>query len=171
MVRRYAEVLTENLGQPGFRELLAVATDIDARRDVIVTLLREPFRRDFMAPRPGRDRRAEVLDLAGAGRDHALDVLASALTPPVACDPALVPFPVDGFWRGETHRLCDRPGVTHSGTTLVGETLIWGRLSAARPLAGRIVTATITLAHTRNDIRHPTRLLTLRYERDPPSDR
>jgi hypothetical protein len=106
-------VLTENLGQPGFRELLAIATDVDARRDVVVTLLREPFRRDFMLPRPGRDRRADVLDLAGADRDHALDVVAAALTPPIACDPALVAFPVDSFWRGETHRLCDRPAITH----------------------------------------------------------
>ena len=33
--RRYAEVLAESLGQPGFRELMLVATDLDARRDVV----------------------------------------------------------------------------------------------------------------------------------------
>jgi len=32
--RRYAEVLTENLGQPGFRELLVVVHDLDTRRDL-----------------------------------------------------------------------------------------------------------------------------------------
>jgi hypothetical protein len=107
--RRFAEVLSENLGQPGFRELLMVVTDLDSRRDVVAALLRDPFRRDFLAPRPGHDRRAEVLDLTGVGRDHAFDVVAAALTPPLACEPACVTFAADSFWRGETHRLCDRP--------------------------------------------------------------
>ncbi len=108
--RRYADVLTENLGQPGFRELVLMATDLDARRDVVAALLGEPFRREFLAPRPGRDRRSEVLDLTGVSRDHALDVLSAALTPPLVCDPQLVAFAPDSFWRGETHRMCDRPG-------------------------------------------------------------
>lgn len=108
--RRYAEVLQDNLGQPGFRELVLVATDLDARRDLVAALLREPFHQEFLAPRAGRDRRSEVLDLTGIGRDHAMDVIAAALTPPVACDPHTVAFAADSFWRGETHRACDRPG-------------------------------------------------------------
>jgi hypothetical protein len=106
--RRYTEVLLENLGQPGFAELVLVATDMDARRDVVAALLREPYRAEFLAPRPGRDRPSEVLDLAGLGRDHAIDVVAAALTPPLIADPALVTFAADSFWRGETHRMCDR---------------------------------------------------------------
>jgi hypothetical protein len=51
-----------------------------------------------------------VLDLTGVARDHALDVVAGALTPPVICDPAFLTFAADSYWRGETHRLCDRPG-------------------------------------------------------------
>jgi hypothetical protein len=66
-----------------------------------------------MAPRAGRDRRSEVLDLAGVGRDHAFDVIAGALTPPVLSEPAEMTFGPDSFWRGETHRLCDRPGAVH----------------------------------------------------------
>ena len=108
--RRYAEVLAESVGQPGFRELMIVATDLDSRRDVVAALLREPFRREFVAPRAGEERQSEIIDLAGTGRDHAVDVIAAALTPPVACDPHLVTFGVDTYWRGETHRLCDRPG-------------------------------------------------------------
>ena len=108
--RRYAEVLNESVGQPGFRELMIVATDLDSRRDIVAALLRDPFRRDFVAARPGEERRAEIIDLAGTGREHAFDVIAAALTPPVACDPHLVTFGVDSYWRGETHRLCDRPG-------------------------------------------------------------
>jgi hypothetical protein len=108
--RRYAEALTESLGQPGFRELMVVATDLDSRRDVVAALLREPYRRDFIAPRPERERRSEALDLTGAGRDHALDIVAAALTPPLVCEPHLLTFASDSYWRGETHRFCDRPG-------------------------------------------------------------
>ena len=108
--RRYAEVLADNLGQPGFRELMIVAMDLDSRGDVVAAMLQDCYRRDFIAPRPARERRAEALDLAGLGRDHALDIMAAALTPPVVCEPREVTFAPDGYWRGETHRLCDRPG-------------------------------------------------------------
>ena len=112
VARRYAEVLHESVGQPGFRELMIVTTDLDSRRDVVAALLRDPYRRDFVSPRPGEERRSEIVDLAGLGRDHALDVIAAALTPPVACDPHLITFGVDSYWRGETHRFCDRPGAS-----------------------------------------------------------
>lgn len=108
--RRYAEVLQESLGQPGFRELLVMATDLDSRNDIVAALLREPYRRDFLSRIAGRERLAEVLDLAGAGRDHLLDVISGALTPAVAFDPHPITFAGDSFWRGETHRLTDRAG-------------------------------------------------------------
>lgn len=111
--RKYSEMLIENLGQPGFRELLLVATDLDARRDVVAALLVESYRRDFVAPRVGRDRRSEVLDLAGVGRDHALDVMLAGLTPLPVCEPYPIAFAPDSYWRGETHRACDRPGAIH----------------------------------------------------------
>jgi hypothetical protein len=103
-------VLSENLGQPGFRELMMIVTDVDTRSDIVAALLREPFRRQFTARRPDQERQAEVLDLAGLGRDQALDVVAGAVTPPLGTDPYLVTFGRDSYWRGETHRLCDRPG-------------------------------------------------------------
>jgi hypothetical protein len=108
--RRYAEVLAENLGQPGFRELLIVVHDLETHRDVVGALLHESYRRDFMARRPGRERLAEALDLAGIGRDHAIDLVSGALSVPLATDAHLVTFGADTFWRGETHRLVDRPG-------------------------------------------------------------
>jgi hypothetical protein len=111
--RRYSEVLLENLGQPGFRELVIVATDLDGRRDVVAALLTELHRRDFLAPRVGRDRRSEVIDLAGVGRDHAIDVVLAGLTPLRVCDPYPITFAPDSYWRGETHRVCDRPGTLH----------------------------------------------------------
>jgi patatin-like phospholipase len=107
---RYSDVLRENVGQPGFRELMLIATDLDARRDVVAAMLGEPYRREFLAPRPGCERRAEALDLAAPGPDYALELVGAALTPPLGCDPKLVTFAPDSFWRGETHRMCDRPG-------------------------------------------------------------
>jgi len=54
-------------------------------------------------------RRAEVFDLAGIGRDHLADAVAAALTLPLAADWHRVTFASESYWRGETHRLCDRP--------------------------------------------------------------
>ena len=111
--RRYSEALHENLGHPGYGELLLIATDLDARRDVVAALLREPYRGEFLAHQSPPERRAEVLDLAGIGRDHALDIMAAAMTPPLLCEAEMVAFASDSYWRGETHRLCDRPGAIH----------------------------------------------------------
>ena len=111
--RKYVELLTENLGQPGFRELLVLGHDMDARRDLVFAVLRESLRARFFG-RPAVDDRAprqsEALDLTGVGRDHTLDALAAALAVPIATEPHLVTFSTEGPWRGETHRLCDRPG-------------------------------------------------------------
>ncbi len=111
--RRYVELLAENLGQPGFRELLLVAHDMDARRDVLFALLGGERRARFFShgarPTDG-GRGAEAFDLSGAGREHVIDALAASLSVPIATDPHLVRFPAEGPWRGETHRLCDRPG-------------------------------------------------------------
>jgi hypothetical protein len=109
--RKYLELLTENLGQPGFRELLLISHDMDARRDVLFALLTDPDRSRFFG-RPVADgpRQVEAFDFAGVGRDHAMDALAASLSLPVATDPHLIRFSAEGPWRGETHRLCDRPG-------------------------------------------------------------
>jgi len=148
--RRYADVLAENLGQPGFRELMIIATDLDSRGDVIAAMLREPYRHDFIAPRPGRERRAEVLDLAGMGREYALEVMNAALTPPMACDPHLVTFAPDGYWRGETHRLCDRPGAV---IRLFGELAAAGVAQVIVASAVAAVTVPHRLRAPRLDIR------------------
>jgi len=111
LARRYVELLADNLGQPGFRELLLTVHDVDARRDLVFSLLSPDHRGRFVSrthakPEP---RHAEAFDLAGASRDHVIDALAAALSVPLATDPHLITFAADGPWRGETHRLCDRP--------------------------------------------------------------
>lgn len=109
--RRYSELLSENLGQPGFRELLLVVHDLDANRDLVFGLVRDPYRR-MLFPSPGNvssARRAEAQDLAGGTQGFLADVLAAALSLPGVSDARLVRFAPDSFWRGETHRLIDRP--------------------------------------------------------------
>ena len=112
LARKYLELLSENLGQPGFRELLIVVHDLDARRDLVFALLSGSHRSRFLsrAGPGGGIRQLEAFDLAGVAREHALDALSAALSLPVACEPHLVTFAPEGPWRGETHRLCDRPG-------------------------------------------------------------
>jgi hypothetical protein len=107
--RRYADLLTDNLGHPGFRELLVVAHDLDARRDVVFGLVKEPYRKAlFAAATASAARRAEAHDLAGLSREHLVDALCAALSLPGVCQPRLVTFASDTFWRGESHRLSDR---------------------------------------------------------------
>jgi hypothetical protein len=110
--RRYVEMLADNLGQPGFRELMVSVHDADAHRDLIFALVAEDRRRDLIR-RPTSDaaeaRRAEVFDRAGIAREHLPDAVAAALSIPLATEWHTVTFAPDAYWRGETHRLCDRP--------------------------------------------------------------
>jgi len=111
--RRYVEMLADNLGQPGFRELLIGVHDVDAHRDLVFALVAESRRRSLVR-RPtstaADSRRAEVFDLAGVARDYLPDAVGAALSVPMATDWRSVTFAPDAYWRGETHRLCDRPG-------------------------------------------------------------
>jgi hypothetical protein len=112
LARRYVEFLSENIGQPGFRELLIAAHDLDAQRDVVFALVAEQRRRGLVKRPTAREsdgRRAEVVDLNGPAGDHLPDAVAAALAVPFATDPRHVTFSPEGYWRGEVHRLCDRP--------------------------------------------------------------
>jgi predicted acylesterase/phospholipase RssA len=112
LASRYVEVLSDNLGQPGFCELLITVHDLDARRDLVFALLGDA-RRSELIGRPttaaADARRAEVVDLAGTGRDHLVDAVAASLAVPLVTEPRPITFAPDAYWRGETHRLCDRP--------------------------------------------------------------
>src|SRR5262249_4918623 len=110
---RYTELLVENIGQPGFRELLITAHDLDARRDLVFALVAEPRRRDLVrraTSAEAENRRAGVIDLAGAGRGHVADAIAAAASGPRLTEPHAMTFAPESYWRGETHRVCDRPG-------------------------------------------------------------
>ena len=111
--RRYSEMLAENIGQLGFRELVVTVHDVDAHRDLVGALVAAPRRRDLLrraTTLEAEARRSEMLDLAGTGRDYVSDLVAAALTLPMATPLHSIRFTPEDYWRGEEHRLCDRPG-------------------------------------------------------------
>ena len=108
--QRYGELLAENLGQPGYRELIIVAHDLDARRDLVFAAVASAHRETFVGgPRPSAQRAPDLVDIAGPGRGYVFDAVAGCLAIPAVSDPATITFAADAFWRGETHRLVDRP--------------------------------------------------------------
>jgi hypothetical protein len=113
MGRRYVDLLIENFGQPGFREVMLAVHDVDARRDVVCAVLVPQWQQAFSQRRVGAGpREAEAFDLV-EGREHdrgvVMDFLVAGLRVPVASAPHEVTFPDKGYWQGETHRWCDRP--------------------------------------------------------------
>jgi hypothetical protein len=69
--RRYAELLIENLGQPGFRELILSTLDLETRGELVFAALREDRRADYF-----QRNRGDLVDLSGVGRSQVLDALA-----------------------------------------------------------------------------------------------
>lgn len=108
--RRYVEILADNLGQPGFRELLVGVHDLDARRDLVAAVLSGEAKAAFDRRRKGPGpREAEVIDLTGPTGEVLVELLVGAQRLPVATAPHLVQFPAESYWRGERHRISDRP--------------------------------------------------------------
>ena len=149
--REYSELLADNLGQPGFRELVVTAHDVDIRRDLVFALLAEPFReRFFQRVREGGRRAFETWDLAAGGRDYALDALAASVSLPVVTEPHLIAFAPESQWRGETHRAADRPDAV---SRLLEEVLTAGVEQAIVVSATAELTGPHTLSAGRRDAR------------------
>lgn len=113
--RRFVEMVADNFGQPGFRELLVGVHDLDARRDVTVGVVAPQWQAAFQARRVGAGPRdAEAIELAQAGdaeRGLLADALIGSLRVPTACEPHDMEWPLAGYWRGERHRWTDRPEI------------------------------------------------------------
>ena len=103
--RRYLELLADNLGQPGFRELIVTTLDLETRTDLIFAARRRSEGQGGVLHR----RQGELIDLAGVGRNQVLDALAGALSLPVLTAPHVIAFSPESYWKGEAHRTCDRP--------------------------------------------------------------
>jgi len=84
--------------------------DLDARRDLVGMVVPADLQAAFAARRKGPGpREAEIVDFNGVQRELIVDFLKGALRLPIASAPHVVQFPADSYWRGESHRLCDRP--------------------------------------------------------------
>ncbi len=103
--RRYTELLLENLGQPGFRELIIATLDVETRGDLVFAAIGEARRQAFF-----QRGRGDLIDLSGVGRNQVFDALAGALCVPGLAEPHLVAFSPESYWKGEAHRTCDRIG-------------------------------------------------------------
>ena len=106
-------MLTDNVGQPGFRELIVRASDLDTGAALPFVALREPWRSRFAAsrargPRSRLDGLPGAVDLTAAGYEPLFfpAVLTGLLPPPVA-PVCRVTFPRGGPFAGEVHRLGD----------------------------------------------------------------
>lgn len=97
--RRYVALLSENMGELGFRELILRVADLDRGRSLGFALLRDE------GSLRARD---DMVDLRGPGQDALLfDALATGLLFPVAMPLRRVTFPKGAVHAGETHRLTD----------------------------------------------------------------
>jgi len=108
--RRYVALLAENLGEPGFRELVLRTADLDREEALAFTVLRD-----------GREQAragalAASVDLRAPGHDALLfDALATGLLCPMAMPLRRVALPRAAVHGGQTHRLTDATLVGGSG--------------------------------------------------------
>jgi hypothetical protein len=114
--RGYAALLAENLGEPGFRELVLRTADLDRGDALTFVLLRERSEEEARRPRRREAGLEDAVDLRAPG--HAalfFDAVATGLLCPMAMPLRRVAFPKGGVHAGEIHRLTDATFVPGSG--------------------------------------------------------
>jgi len=111
--RRYVALASENLGQPGFREMVLCTADLDTGETLPFLVLAEGHRAAFRAAwgrasRAGGEVGPVAVDLLDPGHAELLfDAVVTGLLPPVALPVRRVAFPKGGPFAGQTHRLTD----------------------------------------------------------------
>ena len=119
--RRYVALLAENLGEPGFRELVLRAADLDRGDALAFVLLRDGHGSPSAAHEGAL---ADAVDLRVGGNDALFfDALATGLLCPMAMPLRRVSFPRGAVHAGETHRLTD---ATFAGGSGIREALAAG---------------------------------------------
>jgi len=105
--RRFVALLAENMGEPGFRELILRSADLERGEALTFVLLRgEASSEGGRRTREGA--LADAVDLRAPGHDELLfDAVATGLSCPMAMPLRRVSFPKGGLRGGETHRLTD----------------------------------------------------------------
>jgi len=111
--RKYVSLLSENLGQPGFRELILRTADLETGGALPFVFLADAHREAFAAAR-GRGPRSRLdglpgaIDLRGPGCDALLfDAVMTGLLAPGVAPVRRVSFPKGGLFAGESHRLTE----------------------------------------------------------------
>jgi hypothetical protein len=119
--KRFVALASENLGQPGFRELILRTADLDTGSALPFVLLQDAHRAAFGAAR-SRGIRSRLdglpgaIDLRAPGYDVLLfDAVVTGLLPPLAAPVRRLAFPRGGLYAGEVHRLADASVVAGSG--------------------------------------------------------
>jgi hypothetical protein len=112
--RRYVALLLDNLGQPGFRELILRAADLETGRVLPFVVMDPAHRKTFLAAqareglRVESDGHARAVDLSQPGYEGLFfDAVAAGLLPSVTGPVRRVSFPRGGLHAGETHRLTE----------------------------------------------------------------
>jgi hypothetical protein len=111
--RKYVSLLSENLGQPGFRELILRSADLETGGPLPFVLLDDAYRAAFAAarargPRSRLDGLPGAIDLRAPGYDVLLfDAVMTGLLPPGVVPVRRVAFPRGGLYGGESHRLTE----------------------------------------------------------------
>jgi hypothetical protein len=126
---KYVALLSENLGQPGFRELIIRAADLETGGVLPFALLEPEYAAGFASARArdvGAYRRSapEQIDLRAPGAAALLfDAVLTGLLAPFVTTVRRVRFPRGGLYGGEIHRLTD---ATLAGGSGVSEALAAG---------------------------------------------
>lgn len=119
--RRYVALASENLGEPGFREVILRAADLETGGVLPFVLLEDAHRAAFAGARArGVRSRLEgipgAVDLRSPGHEPLFfDAVLTGLLPPLATPVRRVVFPKGGLFPGETHRLTDATLAAGSG--------------------------------------------------------
>lgn len=120
--RRYVALAAENLGQPGFRELILRTMDLETGAVLPFVLLQDAHRDAFAAARRQGVRTSRLpgipgaIDLRAEGHDVLfLDAVLTGVLPPLVAPVQRVAFPRGGLHAGEVHRLTDAVVAAGSG--------------------------------------------------------
>jgi hypothetical protein len=103
--KRFVALLTENLGQPGFREVILRTADLETSGTLAFTVLADEHRQAFPRVR-GRNRTALDLRAANCG-PLLLDAVLTGLLPPLVTPVRRARFPRGGTFGGQVHRLTE----------------------------------------------------------------
>jgi hypothetical protein len=111
--RKYVSLLSENLGQPGFRELILRTADLETGGPLPFVVLDDAHRSAFASarargPRSRLEGLPNAVDLRVPGYDALVfDAVMTGLLAPGVVPVRRVSFPKGGIFAGESHRLTE----------------------------------------------------------------